>query len=136
MAQACGDKMMFKTFEQGKDFYAMIASLSFHRDYEDCLEFYPEGTPLYNYNGKWLRCKPEQAEKFAGHKTDTNTEGKSYRTKAKSVLLGILYGRGDASIAEQLHCSLEEAKEIKQSVYRGFPAIEKFEQESIKHARL
>lgn len=88
MAQVCGDKMMFETFEQGKDFYAMIASLSFHRDYEDCLEFYPEGTPLYNYKGKWLRCKPEQAEKFAGHKTDTNTEGKSYRTRAKSILLG------------------------------------------------
>jgi len=135
MAQVCGDKMMFETFEQGKDFYAMIASLSFHRDYEDCLEFYPEGTPLYNYKGKWLRCKPEQAQKFAGHKTDTNTEGKSYRTRAKSVLLGILYGRGDASIAEQLNCSLEEAREIKNAVYKGFPAIEKFEQDSIKHAK-
>lgn len=135
MAQVCGDKMMFETFEQGKDFYAMIASLSFHRNYEDCLEFYPEGTPLYNYKGKWLRCKPEQAQKFAGHKTDTNTEGKSYRTRAKSVLLGILYGRGDASIAEQLNCSLEEAREIKDAVYKGFPAIEKFEQDSIKHAK-
>lgn len=47
----------------------------------------------------------------------------------------ILYGRGDASIAEQLHCSVEEAREIKNAVYKGFPAIEKFEQDSIKHAK-
>lgn len=47
----------------------------------------------------------------------------------------ILYGRGDASVAEQLHCSVEEAREIKEAVYKGFPAIEKFERESIQHAK-
>lgn len=135
MAQACGDKMMFETFEQGKDFYAMIASLSFHREYKDCLEFYPEGTPIKQVNGEWIECSEEECEKHAGHKTETNSEGKKYRTSSKSVLLGILYGRGDASIAEQLGCSIEEAREIKQAVYKGFPAIEKFEREGLEHAK-
>lgn len=135
MAQVCGDPMMKKTFEEGKDFYAMIASLSFHREYKDCLEFYLEGTPIKQVSGEWVECSEEECEKHAGHKTETNSEGKEYRTKSKSVLLGILYGRGDASIAEQLHCSLEEAREIKQAVYKGFPAIEKFEKDSLAHAQ-
>ena len=127
--------MMLKTFEEGKDFYAMIASISFHRDYEDCLEFYPEGTPIKKVDGKWVKCPIEESEKLAGHKTDTNTEGKKFRTNSKSILLGILYGRGDASVAEQLGCSVEEAKEIKQAVYEGFPAIEKFERDGLEHAK-
>lgn len=134
MAQMCGDPMMLKTFEEGKDFYAMIASLSFHREYEDCLEFYPEGTPIKKVDGKWVKCPIEESEKLAGHKTDTNTEGKKYRTNSKSILLGILYGRGDASVAEQLGCSVEEAREIKQALYKGFPAIEKFEKDGLNHA--
>lgn len=44
----------------------------------------------------------------------------------------VLYGRGEASIAEQLGCSVEEAKEIKESVFRGFPAIKNFEENSLK----
>lgn len=47
----------------------------------------------------------------------------------------ILYGRGDASVAEQLGCSVEEAREIKQAVYKGFPAIEKFERDGLEHAK-
>ena len=47
----------------------------------------------------------------------------------------ILYGRGDASIAEQLGCSVEEAREIKQAVYKGFPTIEKFEKDGLEHAK-
>lgn len=46
----------------------------------------------------------------------------------------ILYGRGDASVAEQLGCSVEEAREIKQALYKGFPAIEKFEKDGLNHA--
>ena len=59
---------MYDTFMKGKDLYSEIASVSFHRAYEDCLEFY------LDENGK---------------KTDkTNKEGKEYRSRAKSILLG------------------------------------------------
>lgn len=47
----------------------------------------------------------------------------------------VLYGRGVPSIAEQLHTTTEIAQEIKESVFRGFPAIKKFEQDSLDMAR-
>lgn len=110
-----GDSQLYDTFMQGKDLYAEIASKAFHRSYEDCLEFY------LDENGK---------------KTDrVNKEGKKYRTQSKSVLLGCLYGRGEASIGEQLNCSKEDAQEIKDSVFKAFPAIKEFEDSSLKMAK-
>ena len=49
--------------------------------------------------------------------------------------MGVLYGRGIASIAEQLGCTEEQAQAIKESVFRGFPAIEEFEQRSLQMAK-
>ena len=104
MAQMCGDEGMLRAFREGKDFYAQIASVAFNKDYEDCLEFRPDGT--------------------------TNREGKERRDQAKSILLGINYGRGAISIAEQLGCTKKVAERIKEDVFRGFPAIERFEADS------
>ena len=41
-----------------------------------------------------------------------------------------MYGRGEKSIAEQLGCSVEEAKSIKDNVYDAFPKIKTFERSS------
>ena len=46
-----------------------------------------------------------------------------------------MYGRGIESIAEQLHCSREKAQEIKDKVFKGFPAIKDFEKSSIEMAQ-
>ena len=108
MAQMCGDEGMIEAFRQGKDFYAQIASVAFNYPYEECLEFRPDGT--------------------------TNPEGKERRSQAKSILLGINYGRGAVSIAEQLGCTKQKAEQIKEDVFTGFPAIEKFEQDSFRMA--
>lgn len=91
---------------EGKDLYSEIASKAFNYPYEECKEFRPDGS--------------------------TNKDGKERRTQAKSILLGALYGRGVDSIAEQLHCTTDKAQQIKDSVFRGFPAIKKFEEESCK----
>ena len=45
---------MIETFQQGKDIYANIASLSFNVPYEKCLEFHPE-TKEYQPDGKARR---------------------------------------------------------------------------------
>lgn len=104
----CQDPLMINAYKQGKDLYAEIASLSFNTTYENCLEFRPDGT--------------------------TNPEGKERRSQAKSILLGVLYGRGVPSIAEQLGTTTAKAQQIKDSVFRGFPAIEQFERDSIQMA--
>lgn len=115
LTQMCGDQKMLDAYKQGRDLYAEIASLAFGKPYEDCLEFY------LDENGK---------------KTDkTNKEGKERRTQAKSILLGILYGRGIASIAEKLNCSKEKAQQIQDKVFKGFPAIKKFDEDSKEMAR-
>ena len=108
MAQLCGDEKMLQAYREGKDLYAEIASLSFNTTYENCLEFRPDGT--------------------------TNKEGKERRSQAKSILLGVLYGRGVPSIAEQLGTDVKKAQKIKDSVFKGFPAIEQFEQDSKRMA--
>lgn len=108
MTQMCEDPKMIQAYREGKDLYAEIAALSFNTDYENCLEFRPDGT--------------------------TNSEGKNRRSQAKSILLGVLYGRGVSSIAEQLGTTKEKAQTIKDSVFKGFPAIPKFEQDSLDMA--
>ena len=104
-----GDSQMFDTFMQGKDLYSEIASKAFNKPYEECKEFNTDGT--------------------------TNKAGKERRAQAKSILLGVLYGRGVPSIAEQLGVPTKKAQDIKESVFRGFPAIKKFEQDSIDMAQ-
>lgn len=108
MTQMCGDPKMIQAYQEGKDLYAEIAALSFNTSYDNCLEFRPDGT--------------------------TNPEGKSRRSQAKSILLGVLYGRGVPSIAEQLGTTTEKAQRIKDSVFKGFPAIPQFEEDSLKMA--
>lgn len=108
MTQMCGDPKMIKAYMEGKDLYAEIAALSFNTSYDNCLEFRPDGT--------------------------TNIEGKNRRSQAKSILLGVLYGRGVPSIAEQLGTTTKKAQAIKDSVFKGFPAIPKFEADSLAMA--
>ena len=45
---------MIKTFQEGKDIYATIASIAFNVPYEQCLEFHPE-THEYQPDGKERR---------------------------------------------------------------------------------
>ena len=108
MAAMCGDPIMIQAYKDGKDLYAQIASLSFNKPYEECLEFRPDGT--------------------------TNPEGKARRSSAKTILLGILYGRGIDSVAEQLHTTKQKAQQIQDKIFKGFPAIKQFEDDTIQMA--
>lgn len=109
MCRKDGDSQMYDVFMAGKDLYSEIASKAFNKPYEECKEFRPDGT--------------------------TNKEGKERRSQAKSILLGVLYGRGIDSIAEQLKTTVNKARDIKESVFKGFPAIKKFEADSIRMAQ-
>ena len=109
MCRKDGDPQMYNVFMEGKDLYSEIASKAFNKPYDECREFRPDGT--------------------------TNKEGKERRSQAKSILLGVLYGRGIDSIAEQLKTTPNKAREIKESVFKGFPAIKKFEADSIRMAQ-
>lgn len=103
-AHLSNDTKMQDAFIHGKDIYATIAGLAFHKPYEECLEFREDGT--------------------------VNPAGKERRTQAKSIVLGILYGRQIPSIAEQLGVSTREAQDIYDAVLRAFPQLAQFIDES------
>ena len=127
---------MYNTFMQGKDLYSEIASKAFNLPYEECLEHFPKDSKIKQVDGVWVYAKPdEEYDKLADGENDVYKDGKNRRKQAKSILLGVLYGRGTASIGEQLNCSEEKARNIKESVFRGFPAIEQFEDTSLNMAR-
>lgn len=136
LAQLSGDKDLLDVFERGEDIYATVAAAAFETTYENCLEFFPEGTPLKQIDVNAYEIVPkENAEIFADGKTNVNPSGKERRSGAKTILLGILYGRSDESVAKQLGSTLEEAHKIKANIYKRFPGILRFEQESERMAR-
>lgn len=104
------DPNMIKAFQDGKDIYATIASLSFNVPYEKCLEFHPE---THEYQ----------------------PDGKARRGEAKTIVLGITYGRSVNTIGDQLFGKDEEmsdnekttrAQAIYDAVLNAFPNLRSF----------
>ena len=110
------DETMKQAYIDKKDLYSVIAAQSFGVSYDDCLEFYPKGTVI-NIDGQEVVC---------GDKTHQNKAGKKRRKMAKSILLGILYGRGARSVGEQIEKSKEEAQEIIDTFFNSFPKVKKW----------
>lgn len=63
----------------------------------------------------------------------TNMEGKARRDQSKKILLGLTYGRGAKSIAEQIGSTLEEAKALVDGLYKEFPKLKKWIDDSIEN---
>lgn len=100
---------MIGAYEQGKDLYAMIASKVYHNNYEDNLEHHADGSDY--------------------------PDGKKRRKSVKSLLLGITYGMGVASIAESIGGTVEEARTILDGFYNEFPNVKKWMDNSLESAR-
>lgn len=110
LAYVSGDRAMCDAFKQGKDIYATIASLAFNKPYEECLEF----NPITGAN---------------------QPEGKARRSQAKSIVLGITYGRSTKTIGDQLFGTnknmsdddkTKEAQKIYDAVLNAFPNLRSF----------
>lgn len=104
-----GDKHMIQAYLDGKDLYSTIASKLYNMPYEECKEFRPDGT--------------------------VNPEGKNRRSSVKPILLGIMYGRGVTSIAEQMNISKEEAQQVINDFYDQFPNVKGFVDFAQENAR-
>lgn len=98
---------MIKSFQEGKDIYGSIASIAFEVPYEECLEFHP-------VTGEY------------------QPHGKKRRSEAKTIVLGICYGRSVTTIAEQLYGKDDslttdektaKAQHVYDSVLLAFPAL-------------
>lgn len=109
LAHFSQDEHMLDAYKNKKDLYSTVASKAYKLPYEECQEFRPDGTK--------------------------NEEGKKRRTYIKSVVLGLMYGRGANSIAEQLNISGEEAQEIIDNFYNGFPKVREWMNKSKEFAK-
>lgn len=98
---------MIDAFQHGKDIYATIASIAFNVPYEQCLEFHPD---THEYQ----------------------PEGKKRRGEAKTIVLGICYGRSVVTIADQLYGTdeslssddkVKKAQNVYDSVLKAFPNL-------------
>ena len=120
----------FTVKKPGQDLYSFIASKIYNNKYEDNLEFFPAGTKII-YEGKEIVCPP---------KTYTNKAGKVRRQDSKSVLIGLIYGRGAASIAEQINearvkrgeptITKEDAQALIDNIYKSFPRLKQWMDET------
>lgn len=108
LAYVSGDEAMQNAYKEGKDLYAIMGSQVYKLPYEDCREFYPDGT--------------------------VNAEGKHRRTTMKSVLLGIMYERGAKAIGEQFDKSAQWAQELIDNFYKSFPKIQQLRLKTEKMA--
>ena len=109
LAHMSQDENMINAYLHGKDLYATIASKLYNKPYEECKEFRPDGT--------------------------VNPEGKQRRSSVKPILLGIMYGRGVNSIAEQMNISREEAQQVINDFYKQFPKVKEFVEFAQENAR-
>ena len=109
LAFVANSESMCEAYRQGRDIYASIAAVAFNKPYEECLEFNPD-------TGEY------------------QAEGKERRSQAKSIVLGITYGRSTVTIGEQLfgrdHTMSEEdrtkaAQHVYDSVLKAFPDLKK-----------
>lgn len=108
LAYYSGDENMRDAYLQGKDFYASIATKVYHNKYEDNLEHFKDGS--------------------------RNEAGAIRRSSCKSLLLGLMYGMGAASIAVKIGSSIKEAQDIIDTFYNEFPKVREWMDSSLYNA--
>lgn len=109
LAHFSQDQDLIATYNAGKDLYATAATKTFNKTYWECMEQWEDGTE--------------------------NPNGKKLRGMMKNILLGIIYGRGPASIAEKTHQSLQDAKKTINDFYEAYPVVKKWMNESVQMAK-
>ena len=109
LAHVSDDELMAAAYKENRDLYAWVASIVYSVPYDECKEFRPDGTK--------------------------NAEGKKRRDSMKSVVLGLMYGRGAAAIAEQLSISKDAAQTIINTFFDAFPNVRDFVQGTKEFAK-
>ncbi len=100
LAELSGDKNLLKAFLMGLDIHTAVASLMFG---------VPAETIMYK--------DPVTGEKL---------KGPNYwmRSASKSISFGIVYGRGDGSLATQIGVTREEAKRLMKKFFSTYPDVQ------------
>ena len=109
LTHLCRDPKLIETYNNKKDLYATIAAAVFKKDYWECMEHWEDGSP--------------------------NPVGKSIRSKAKGLVLGIMYGMGAKLMSSILGVTIEECTDILKEFFEMFPTIKEFTEGNERLAR-
>lgn len=109
LAHLSGDKNLIEAYKSGLDIYSWVASMVYKVPYEECLEFYPDGSK--------------------------NVKGKERRGTLKAIILGIMYSKGTESIATDLNITKKEAEDVFNTFFETFPKVKKFIDDTQQMAR-
>lgn len=109
LAHYANDKAMIDAYKNKRDLYATIAAQVYNNEYWDNMEHYEDGTP--------------------------NPEGKKRRSNCKSIAIGLLYGRGIDSVAEQIGTSYKEAEQLVNRFFDSFPTVKNWIEDTQQYAR-
>ena len=107
------DKTLLEAYAKDRDAYAMIASTMFGVPYEECLEFYPEGTEI-EIDGQKI---------ITGKKTHVNKAGKERRSVGKTCVLAGNYGMGGAGAGSLMGKSAKEGEELLNKYFTMFNGL-------------
>ena len=95
---------------------AEVKSAGFASGDPKLIEKFVNGEDIYIYTAKLYlgEAKWESMDKYTR---------KTWRKKFKTVFLGVLYGLGKTTLAGKLHCSVNEALKIIESLYNAFQQL-------------
>ena len=110
LCSMAGDQAMITAYRNKQDLYATIATKVYNNGYWDNMEHYEDGSP--------------------------NPEGKKRRSNCKSILLGLMYGRGAASIADQINQPIQEAQKIIDTFFKGYPSVKRWIDKTQEDAKI
>lgn len=133
MAHISQEKNFLYALENDMDLHCYSASLIFDLDYNDFFYFGEEGKKQALEDDDRLK-----AESLVlgdeGIVLDVDDSGeavkrpdmkKKYRTPAKSITFGLIYGMGPGRLADTLEISYKEAKSLINKYFKVFPTIKK-----------
>lgn len=113
MAYMSKCEKMKQIFRDKKDIYAFMAQEMYNNNYEDNLQFYPEGTKII-VNGEEITC---------GKKTHIYEEGNARRKNAKVMQLALCYGMGAKSVGDKINKTKEEGQALMDRFFTGFKEL-------------
>jgi DNA polymerase I-like protein with 3'-5' exonuclease and polymerase domains len=95
---------------------AEVKSAGFASGDPKLIEKFVNGEDIYIYTAKLYLGEAKWDSLDKGAK-------KTWRKKFKTVFLGVLYGLGKTTLAGKLHCSVDEALKIIESLYNAFQQL-------------
>lgn len=122
LAAAATEEPMIEAFRQGRDPHMANASMIFNVPYDDVVE------------AKKIDKKVKEGLLPESAMTQRHHDLLGYRSAAKTLGFGLVYGMREGKLARDLKITKPEAVELRKKFMGRFPAVERFLKEAVSDA--